>query len=281
MDFAHTWTKRNADAFGLAKNWAISGAGGARHIIIMDLPIVTIMIWRKAIMVDAEETRRKKAAQLRYKKPIAKELNLDSIKEALVNIQEKCEDVQWYFDTDDDTLINALDGDEDEAHEFKMMFGDLCAECEMMWRDLEEEWVPDCFDRFFVAVGAGDDYGGIWGYDSYEQDYFGISCTAAFVEDEAKKQLKNMTKDNLIAAARQCFRVYSSFMSLRHRYDCLKAAMDILRDQNTGYLQMVKQIEELYDKADGDTMGFRYVFGKEVDKLDSFLDKLPQEAWIQ
>lgn len=232
-------------------------------------------------MIDADESRRTKARQLRYTKPIVRDLNLDRIKEELFDIQGECEDVHWYFDTDDDTLINALDGDEDEAYEFKTMFGDLCAECEKMREDLEEEWVPDCFDLFFVAAGSGEDYGGIWGYDSYEQDYFGISCTDAFAEDEAKKQLKRMTKDDLIAAVRQCFRVYQSFIALRHRYDCMKAAIDILRDQNTGYLQMVKQIEELYDKADADTTGFKYPFGKEIDKLDMFLNNLPQEAWIQ
>lgn len=233
-------------------------------------------------MIDAEETKRIKARQLRYKKPIVRNLNLDAIKEELFEVQGKCEDVHWYFDGDDDTLINALDGDEDEAYEFKMMFGDLCAECEKMYMDLNEEWVPDCFDLFFVAAGAGDSYGGILGYDSYDQDYFGISCGDAFAEDEAKKQLKRMTKDDLIAATRQCFRVYQQFIALRHRYDCLKAAMDILRDQNTGYLQMVKQIEELYDKADADTLGFKYpTYGKEVDKLDMLLNNLPQEVWIQ
>lgn len=78
-------------------------------------------------MIDAEETKRRKAMNLRYKKPIVKELNLYSIENELCDIQEACEDVHWYFDTDEDTLINALDGDEDEAYEFKMMFADLCA----------------------------------------------------------------------------------------------------------------------------------------------------------
>ncbi|WP_285823941.1 hypothetical protein [Schaedlerella arabinosiphila] len=232
-------------------------------------------------MIGAEETKRKKASQLRYKKPIVNNLNLESIREELWDIQGECENVQWYFDTDEDTLINALDGDEDEAYEFKMMFADLCAECDRMRDDLDEEWIPDCFDRFFVAVGAGEDFGGLLGYDTYEQDYFGLSCTEAWAEDESKKVLKRMTKDELIAAARQCFRVYQSFMSLRHRYDCLKASMDILRDQNTGYLQMVKQIEDVYERAEKDSLGFRYLFGKEVDELDRILENMPQEAWIQ
>ena len=232
-------------------------------------------------MIGAEETKRKKASQLRYKKPIVNNLNLESIREELWDIQGECENAQWYFDTDEDTLINALDGDEDEAYEFKMMFADLCAECDRMRDDLDEEWIPDCFDRFFVAVGAGEDFGGLLGYDTYKQDYFGLSCTEAWAEDESKKVLKRMTKDELIAAARQCFRVYQSFMSLRHRYDCLKASMDILRDQNKGYLQMVKQIEDVYERAEKDSLGFRYLFGKEVDELDRILENMPQEAWIQ
>lgn len=192
--------------------------------------------------MDAEETKRQKARKLRYKRPIVKDLNLMAIRGRLWDIQEECENVHWYFDTDEDTLINALDGDEDEAYEFKMMFGDLCAECDRMVMSLEQEWVPDCLDKFFVAIRAWESYGGILGFDSYEQDYFGISCTEAFAEDESKKALMRMKKDDLIAAARQCFRVYESFIALSHRYDCLKAALDILRDENTGQLQMVKQI---------------------------------------
>lgn len=218
---------------------------------------------------------------MRYKKPIVKDLNLETIQQELWDIHEECENVHWYFDTDEDTLINALDGNEDEAYEFKMMFADLCAECEKMFIDLEEEWVPDCFDKFFVAIGAGESYGGLLGYDSYEQDYFDLSCTDAFAEDESKKALKRLTKDDLVAAARQCFRIYQSFIALQYRYDCLKAAMDILRDQNTGYLQMVRQIEEVYEKAEKESFGFKYQWGKEVQELDRILENIPQEAWIQ
>lgn len=78
--------------------------------------------------MDAEETKRWKAKQLRYKKPIVRDLNLDKIQEDLWNIMEECENIRWYTDSDDgnDSLINALDGDEDEAYEFKMAFADLC-----------------------------------------------------------------------------------------------------------------------------------------------------------
>ena len=126
--------------------------------------------------VNVEETKRIKAKNMRYKKPIAKDLNLQTINEELWEIQEECENVHWFCDTDEETLINALDGNEDEAYEFKMLFADLCAECEQMSNDLQEEWIPECFDIFFVAVGAGEVYGGLLGYDNYEGDYFGLNC---------------------------------------------------------------------------------------------------------
>lgn len=232
-------------------------------------------------MIDAEETKRFKAKQLRYKKPIVKNLNMDSITQDLWDIQEECENVRWYTESEDgnDSLINALAGDEDEAYEFKMAFADLCAECDRMREDIEEEWVPECFDIFFVAAEAGESWGGLLSWDSYEQDYFGISCDSSFAEDEAKKKLKQMTKEDLIAAARQCFKVYSAYIGLRNRYDSLKAAIDILRDQNTGYLQAVKEIEKLYEAASQDEWS-RKDWSKESREWEQYTDALPQEAWI-
>lgn len=232
------------------------------------------------MIIDPNETKRNKAKNLRYKKPIVKDLNLQSIQQELWDIQEECENIRWYTDSEDgtDSLVNALDGNEDEAYEFKMAFADLCAECDRMIDDLGEEWIPECFDIFFVAAGAGN-FGELLGWDSYEQDYFGISCLDSFAEDEAKKKLKQMTKDDLIIAARQCFKVYHAYIGLRSRYDSLKAAIDVLRDQNTGYLQVVKEIEKLYEAMTADEWS-RHKRSKEVE-WKQFTDALPPEAWIQ
>lgn len=229
-------------------------------------------------MVNKEETKKIKAQNLRYKKPIAKNLNLDAITQDLWNMQEVCEEIRWYTDSGDggDSLINALSGDEDEAYEFKMAFADLCAECERMLEDLQEEWVPECFDIFFVAVGAGD----LLGWDSYEGDYFGISSYESnLAEKDSKGKLKRMTKDELIDASRQCFIVYQAYIGLRNRYDSLKAAIDILRDQNTGVLQTVKEIEKLYDAAQK-KQGNYAEYSKEWEEFDRYADAMPQEAWI-
>lgn len=236
-------------------------------------------------MIDPEETKRKKAMSLRYRKAMVKDLNMDSITESLWEIRDACQEVHWYCDTDDgsDTLINALDGDEDQAYEFKMMFSDLEAECEQMMNDLDDwqnETFKEYFNDLFVAADADEYGGGLLGYDAYEGDYFGLTYG-----DNAKKcsksRLKRLTKDELIEHVQFSIRILCNYLALRSRYDNLKAAMDILRDQNTGYLQMITQIAELYDKAEKESYGFKYKFCKEVKELDQFLENLPQEAWIQ
>lgn len=225
--------------------------------------------------------KKEKARELRYRKPIVKNLNLEFIEQDLWDIQDECECVRWYTDSDDgeDSLLNALIGDEDEAYEFRMMFADLCAECDRMEFDLKEQWVPECFDIFFVSAGAADDFGGLLGFDSYEQDYFGISPYESFAEDEAKKKLMRMTKEDLITSARQCFKVYQAYIGLRHRYDCLKSAMDILKDKNTGYIKTIKEIEKLYEKASKQE-GYYANYSKEWKEFERYTDALPQEAWI-
>lgn len=66
---------------------------------------------------------------------------------------------------------------------------------------------------------------------------------------------------------------------LRNRYDSMKAAIDILRDQNTGYLQVVKEIERLYESAQ--TEQGRYAdCSKEWREFERYTDALPPEAWI-
>lgn len=190
---------------------------------------------------------------------------------------EECDNVKYYFEDDEETLLNALDGDEDEAFEFRMMFSDLCTEAEQMLYDLKNEYVPECFDDFFVTVSKGES---LFGWDSFESDYMGICGTweEEQARCESRKRMMRFKKEEILEIAQICFKVFMSYMGLQHRYDCLKSAMDILRDENTKYLQVVKKINEIYDKADEDGMYSGYESYK---KLDDLANQMPAIAWLQ
>ena len=224
----------------------------------------------------AEELKQEKAKNLRYKKPIARDMNLSFIQEQIWDMQDTISDVQWFVE-DDANLVNALAGDEDEAYQFKMAFSDLAAELEQFQSDLENAFVPDCFDDLFPAADA-DCFGGWFGYDSYEGDYFGLNpYEYGPAQKEAEKRICRMTKNELLEAVGACLKVYSSFVALRYRYDCLEASLKIIQEKNLEGLKLVKAIEEQYEKAEPD---FKYSYAKEVQKLNSMLEQVPQEYWL-
>ena len=229
-------------------------------------------------ITDFEETKRTKARNLRYKKAIAKHMNLDYINYTLGEIEEVCDNVRWYEDMDDDSLINALDGNEDEAFEFRMEFADLCAECERLTDDIngvfgyDRHKTEDIFNAFFAAANRDDD---LLGWDSFEQDYFPVEYKD-FAKDEAGKRLMRMTKEEIINHAGLAYNIALNFMSLQSRYDNLKSALDMLRDKNTGHIQVVKKIEELYEQIE-----HHPIYGISNDyEFDRYTKALPQEAWI-
>lgn len=228
--------------------------------------------------MNAEETKREKARNLRYKKAIVRNINIEQIQEELMDISAECDNVRYYFETDDDTLLNALDGDEEQEFEFKMMFADLCAECEQMYGDIEESYTPEIFNDLFVAAEGGKYGGGLLGWDSFEGDYYGLDYAEAFAENESKKRLMRLSKSELIGNVRWALKILFAYIGLRNRYDSLKAALDILKDENTGYLQMMKQIEELYDAAEKDNF---YSWKDTTIKFEKMLDALPPRAWLE
>lgn len=226
------------------------------------------------------EQKAYKAKQLRYKKPISRCLNLEKIQSEIWDMISACEDIHWY-DNDQESLVNALDGDEDEAYEFKMAFSDLEAELEQFQEDLDCAYVPDYFDLFFPAAKASY-AGGYLGFDQYEGDYYGLEpYEYSYAEDEAAKKLTGLTKKELLETAGACMKIFSQYTALRYRYDCMEAAIEILRGENMERIKVVKGIEEQYQIAEKASHGFMYKYGEEVLKLNSMLHQVPQEYWIQ
>lgn len=219
-----------------------------------------------------------KAKRMRYKKPIARDLNYETIVDELWDMTEECENVKWY--ESDESLIAALDGDEDEAYEFKIAFSDLCAELEQFRADLTEGYVSEYFDTLFPAAKA-DCFGGYLGWDDYEGDYFGLEpYEYAYAENEAAKKITRLTKKELLEAVGQCMKILKSYIGIRYRYDCLKSAMDIIKGSNMERIQLTKAINEQYLLAEESSEGFAN-WNKDVWDFDKIIENVPREYWIQ
>ena len=199
-------------------------------------------------------------------------LGYQSIIDELYEICNNCDDVQWTMDSDD-VIVNALDGDEEELWEFKMMFADVSACAYNLLEQLQGVYgIDEYFDDCTVAL-IGNRYN-IVGYDDYEEDYFNLSSYEEHLaETEAGKRLMRMTKKEIIATVGQCMGITMAFMDLRQKYDYLKATMDILRDENASILQTIRDIESAYEKAvTGDW--------NDTKAFDKLLSALPDTVWI-
>ena len=225
----------------------------------------------------AETLRREKARNLRYKRAVLADLNLETIQSTLYEMAETASDVKYWCTDEDETQLDELIGDEEETFELKMAFSTLEADCEQMQQDMDNEWVPEFFDDFFGAIGPRGCM--MLGYDSYEGDYFGLSGSyeSELAQKECEKRLLSHTKQEIVEAYSICFRVAVNYIALKDRYDGLKAYIDILHGQNTGLLQTVKRIEELYDK----TADYGLNRGENEKEFAALLDSLPQEVWLQ
>lgn len=229
--------------------------------------------------IKADRTR-----PLRYKRPALASMGYDSIITELDEIYSACQDIQYYVDNDDGTLLNALDGDDEAEWEFKMAFSDLSAKAERLYEHVYEEvrcQGHDGFERVFndctVAL-IGDRYRVI-GWDFEEEDYFSLtSYDEKLAFTEAGKRLMRRTKAEIIATVGQCLGILISFLDVRQQYDYLRATMDILRDENTSLLESIKEIDRAYQ--DAESVGF-YPWYQEVEHFDDLLKVLPERAWIE
>lgn len=217
------------------------------------------------------------AQRLRYKKSIAKGFNLYDIQNELSELCEECGNIRWCVDGNEDELIEALDGDEEEAFEFRLLFSELSAEAEELYTRLDETYITEYFDTFFAAVAHGCVK--LIGFDTFEDDYFSMaSYEQENGKEEAEKRLMRLTKQELIKCARQCFGIATAILNVRYKADYLKASMDVLQSKNHAYLEAIKSIEQLYEEADNVNW---HSWEKSVRRFDETADAMPARVWLE
>ena len=218
------------------------------------------------------KARYERARNLRYKKPALMSLGLHNIMEELENIITECDEVRYLTRGDEDTLIAAMDGDEDEVWEFKMAFSDLSGKADTLSQILGsgELYLRD-FDDCTVSL-LGNRYR-VEGYDEVDEDYYAL---ASYDEDagtrESSKRIMRMTKPEMLSTIGQCMGIVLAFIDLRQQYDYLKATMDILRGENMSILDTIRKIEEAYENDQ---------HGMAASGFDKLLEALPDRVWIE
>ena len=224
--------------------------------------------------------RQEKARMLRYKKSILQHLNLYDIKTDLDDLVEVADNVMYAWD--DDNLLEALDGDEEQVEEFKILMAELAGDCERLSEAIYYSGVDEHFDTFFVGLAMKDrplQYR-MLGYDTVELDYseFLNDYEEEIAEGEAIKQLKRLTKDELLRTAGKCFRVVLAYLDIREKINALGSVIEIITDENKAILDAVKSIEAQYEEAE--KTHFR-PYDKATEAFERTLKLLPDKLWIE
>lgn len=161
----------------------------------------------------ATETAKIKAKELRFKRPALEDMDYNSLVSSLQEIQDDCIDIQ-YTVADDDKLIAALDGDDEEAYEFKMAFAELENNAFKLAEAIENpvfEEAEEEYDDCTVSL-VGDIYNLI-GYDTYEKDYYKLtSYESEYATSEAGKRLMRKTKADMLNTIGFNLRIFSQLL---------------------------------------------------------------------
>lgn len=218
-----------------------------------------------------DELRAKAARELRYKKPILDQLNYGAITSELWDIQSKCDELLYMEVVDRDAILDALDGDEDDAEEYRMTFADISADCERLIDAMSDTGVEENFDIFLVTANGG--FYRTVGYDSYEADYFLLSgYESEWAQSEAAKRLMRLTKQEIIELARKVFGVIAAYTDLVQHYDKLEAVYNIAKGENALLLSAVQRVDEAYT---------RYIENDDEREFDKLVASLPPRAWLE
>lgn len=210
-------------------------------------------------------SKAERARNLRYKRPALAELGYETITNRLQEISEECSDVSFAI-YDDDTLLNALNDDEEAVWDFRFAFAELCADCEKL-TDMFYEFDSEDFDDCSVAL-IGNRFEAV-GYDDWEEDYFSLcSYEQNLAHEDAGRRVMRRTKQEMLIEIGHTLGCILAFQNVEYKYLYLKATFDILKDQGSGMLETIKEIEKAYDNEDWK-------------HFDSMLVYIPDRIWVE
>lgn len=226
-------------------------------------------------------SRAERCRNLRFKRPALMELGYFSIMGGLEEIMECSAEIHWAFD-DDETLINAFDGNEEEAYEFRWAFTDLEAEAEQLYTCILDNDFGEDTERGFddLSVALIGNVCDMVGYDGYEFDWDSLTgYEARLAQTEAGRRVMRMTKAEMLSSIGQVMGIILSYQAVRLRYDYLKATVDIFRDENISILKVIKEIEDLYSRMfAGGTYSQEEQARREFDRR---VAELPERYWCE
>lgn len=222
-------------------------------------------------------TKAERTRNLRYKHPALATLGYDFISNELYEIGSAFADVQYFVEDDGETLLNALDGDDEAEWEFRMAFTDLQGKIQELDNAFRDSEVQEYFDDCTVGL-IGNRYK-VLGYDQLEEDYFSLtSYEQGLAATESGKRLMRRTKSEMIAIIGQCLGIVIAFLDIQQSYDYLKSTFEILKDENTSLLQIIKDIDAAYEAANEDEF---YEWNQTTKHFDALIADLPDRIWIE
>jgi hypothetical protein len=214
------------------------------------------------------------------------ELNYFEIHESLTDMMEVCSNIHYAFE-DDEMLINAFDGNEDQAHEFIMTFSDLYSEVERLYESFEEMYrYEDDPERKFndMTVSLIGEWFKLLGFDSYRNDYFSFDnpISEEVAADESRKRIMRKTKKEILDEIGLTMTFIIRYIDIKSRFECMKATIDIFQDENVAVLGVIKDINDkykgLFDK-NGELDDWHK--GKEIREFDKIVNDLPEKYWVE
>lgn len=195
--------------------------------------------------------------------------------------------VEWLEEVGEDGDMYGYErGDSGYYNDYKELFDELSAGAYALeeaantandtWRfgiDYGEE--STVWDDVMVAM-LGPLYTTL-GYDVTELDYFHIvnSWDDDTAQEEAKKRLSRLTKEQLINTVGKVFQIMALFWDLKAAHDCLTAVVDELNYKGAILEEKNNAIDKLYEEYTGkDAEEFEARF-EEITKT------LPERMWVE